>query len=133
MVADMARGLTWYIQPHTSMQFSLANPGIERLRISYLHHTSIKYADIIGGNSVRKETIEWEDDDCWIVRKFDRDSDEVDFSSSIYSYYYIDKVTFNSWEMPVSELKEYKKTHKEIQNKVQDKPKTKSDDLYHNP
>ena len=134
MVADLARGLTWYIQPHTSMQFSLANPGIERLRISDLHHSSVKYADIIGGNSVRKETIEWEDDDCWIVRKYEGNSDEneEDESSSIreYRYHYIDKATFDSREMPMTELKEFKKTHKEIQNK----PKTKSDDLYqHSP
>lgn len=118
IVADLARGLTWYIQPHTSMQFSLANPGIERLRISDLHHSSVKYADIIGGNSVRKETIEWEDDDCWIVRRYEGDSDEEGNSSSIqeYHYHYIDKATFDSREMPVTELKEFKKTHKTKQD-----------------
>lgn len=136
MVADLARGLTWYIQPQTSMQFSLANPGIERLRISDLHHSSVKYADIIGGNSVRKETIEWEDDNCWIVRRGEEDDSlEEDNSSSTqdYRYYYINKGTFDSREMPMTELKEFKKTHKEIQNKMQDKPKTNSDDLYHLP
>ena len=131
MVADMARGLTWYIQPHTSMQFSLANPGIERLRISDLHHSSVKYADVIGGNSVRKETIEWEDDDCWIVRKYDGDSDEEENNSSIqeYRYHYIDKATFDSREMPTTELKEFKKTHKAKQDKT-DKPKSNSDVVY---
>lgn len=112
MVADLARGLTWYILPHTSMQFSLANPGIERLRISDLHHTSIKYADIIGGNSVQKEIIEWEDDDCWIVRRYEDRSYEDDKSSSfqITRYFYVDKINFDSWEMSQSELKEFKKT-----------------------
>ena len=118
MVADLARGLTWYILPHTSMQFSLANPGIERLRISNLHHTSVKDADIIGGNSVRKEAIEWEDDDCWIARRYVNDSVEDDNSSSLqpYRYYYIDKATFDSREMSQAELKEFKKTHKETKN-----------------
>lgn len=131
MVADMARGLTWYIQPHTSMQFSLANPGIERLRISDLHHSSVKYADIIGGNSVRKETIEWEDDDCWIIRRFVDDDNSS--SSQFYRYYYINKATFDSSEMSMADLKEFKKTHKEMQNKVQDSSKTNGDDLYPNP
>lgn len=112
MVADLARGLTWYILPHTSMQFSLANPGIERLRISDLRHSSIKYADIIGGNSVRKETIEWEDDVCWIIREENHD----DSSNQLYSYRYIDKGTFESRDMPHAELKEFKKTHKEKLN-----------------
>ena len=112
MVADLARGLTWYILPHTSMQFSLANPGIERLRISDLRHSSIKYADIIGGNSVRKETIEWEDDVCWIIREENHD----DSSNQLYSYRYIDKGTFESRDMPHAELKEFKKTHKEKMN-----------------
>lgn len=132
MVADLARGLTWFIQPHTSMQFSLANPGIERLRISDLHHSSVKYADIIGGNSVRKETIEWEDDDCWIVRRADEDDsleEDNSFSIQDYSYYYIDKSSFDTREMPITELKEFKKTHKEIQNKS----KTNSVGLYPHP
>lgn len=138
MVADLARGLTWYIQPHTSMQFSLANPGIERLRISDLHHSSVKYADIIGGNSVRKETIEWEDDDCWIVRRYESDPDgeeEGDNNSSSIQecrYHYIDKATFDSREMPATELKEFKKTHKAKQDKA-DKPKSSSDDIYLSP
>lgn len=117
MVADLARGFTWYIQPRTSMEFSLANPGIERLRISDIYHSSVKYADIIGGNFVRKETIEWEDNDCWIVRRYEGDSSEEEGdnnSSSIkeYRYHYIDKATFDSREMTVTELKEFKKTHK---------------------
>lgn len=114
MVADLARGLTWYIQPHTSMQFSMANPGIERLRISDLHHSSVKYADIIGGNSVQKATIEWEDDNCWIVLWFVEDKDPNNNNSPYYyqTYQYIDKATFESREMTITELKEFKKTHK---------------------
>ena len=120
MVADLVRGLTWYIRPHTSLQFSLANPGIERLRISDLNHLSVKYADIIGGNSVRKEDVEWEDDNCWIVRRIDGDSDPYadnnDATIPDYSYHYIDKATFESREITVVELKEFKKKQK-IKNK----------------
>lgn len=114
MVADLARGLTWYILPHTSMQFSLANPGIERLRISNLYHASVKYVDILGGNSVRKETLEWEDDDCWIVVRYEYYSNENENGSYLqpYRYYYIDKATFDSKEMSQVELKDFKKTHK---------------------
>lgn len=113
MVADLARGLIWYIQPHASMQFSMANPGIERFRISDLHHSSVKYADIIGGNSVQKATIEWEDDNCWIVLWFVEDYDLNNNQPNYYqTYQYIDKATFESREMTLTELKEFKKTHK---------------------
>lgn len=132
MVVDLARGLTWYILPHTSLQFSMANPGIERLRISDLHHSSVKYADIIGGNSVQKATIEWEDDKCWIVLWLIEDKDPNNNNQPYYyqTYQYIDKATFESREMTLTELKEFKKTHKEMQKKMQDKPKTNNDDLY---
>ena len=117
MVADLARGLTWYILPHTSLQFSMANPGIERLRISNLKHTSVKYADIIGGNSVQKVTLEWEDENCWIVRWFVDNADQVydvpDYSNSYQYYQYIDKATYESRDMTISEVKEFKKNHKE--------------------
>ena len=121
MIADMARGLTWYIPQHTSMQFSLANPGIERFRISDLHHTSVKYADIIGGNSVKKENVEWEDDDCWIVQRYesetaDENGRSPDFVTFCYHYYYIKKITYEIKRMTSAELKEFKKTHKTNQN-----------------
>ena len=113
MVVDLARGLTWYVLPHASLQYSMANPGIERLRISNLHHTSVKYADIIGGNSVQKVTLEWEDDNCWIVLWFVENPDSNGIIPDGYQVYqYIDKATFKSWEMTFSEVKEFKKAHK---------------------
>lgn len=120
MVADLVRGLTWYIPQRTSMQFSLPNPGIERLRISDLHHTSVKYADIIGGNSVNKETVEWEDDDCWIVQRCQgKNFDGGDTSFPEYYdcyYYYIKKITFESIEISREEVKEFKRAHKAEKN-----------------
>lgn len=117
MVVDLVRGLTWYILPHTSLQFSLANPGIERLRISDLHHTSVKYADVIGGNSVQKEYIEWEDDNCWIVRRVEGspsyNGDGYDEAFHEYTYHYINKASFKRKEMTWDEVKAFKKTHKE--------------------
>lgn len=112
MVADLARGLTWYILPHTSMQFSMENPGIERLRISYLDHTSVKYADIIGGNYVKKEDIEWEDDDCWIIRRNAENPTGEYRKDFDYIYFYMEKATYESWEMTEKEVKEFKKAHK---------------------
>ena len=117
MVADLARGLTWYILPHTSLQFSMGNPGIERLRISNLNHTSVKYADIIGGNSVQKVTLEWEDENCWIVLWLVGDSDSVydmpNLGNSYQYYQYIDKNTFETRNMTLQEVKDFKKAHKE--------------------
>ena len=102
------------------MQFSLPNPGIERLRISDLHHTSVKYADIIGGNSVNKETVEWEDDDCWIVQRCQgKNFDGGDTSFPEYYdcyYYYIKKITFESIEISREEVKEFKRAHKAEKN-----------------
>lgn len=110
MVVDLARGLTWYILPHASLQLSMENPSIERLRISDLHHNSVKYADIIGGNSVQKVTLEWEDDNCWIVLWFVENSD---FPNGGYqTYQYIDKTTFESRKMTYTEVREYEKIHK---------------------
>lgn len=117
MVADIARGLTWYILPHTSMQFSMPNPGVERLRISDLQHKSVKYADIVGGSYVEKEAVAWEDDNCWIVLRFEEGSDLKQYEGRVptsdYTYYYINKETYDSTEMPPTEFKEFKKTHKE--------------------
>lgn len=117
MVADLARGLTWYILPHTSLQFSMANPGIERLRISNLNHTSVKYADIIGGNSVQKVTLEWEDENCWIVLWLVGDSNSVydmpNLGNSYQYYQYIDKNTFETRNMTLQEVKDFKKAHKD--------------------
>lgn len=117
MVADMARGLTWYILPHTSMQFSLPNPGIERLRISDLQHKSVKYADIVGGSYVEKEVVAWEDDNSWIVLRFKEGSDMDEYEGRLpntdYTYYCINKATYDSFEMTPTEFKDFKKAHKE--------------------
>lgn len=116
MVADMARGLTWYILPHTSMQFSMPNPGIERLRISDLQHKSIKYADIVGGSYVEKESLAWEDDNCWIVVKYKEGSDLKQYEGRIpttdYTYRCINKETYDITEMTPTEFQEFKKAHK---------------------
>jgi len=116
MVADLARGLTWYILPHTSLQFSMANPGIERLRISNLNHTKVSYADVIGGNSVQKVTLEWEDENCWIVLWYVEGSDSgnnmPNYSNSYQYFQYIDKKTYETRNMTLSEVREYKKAHK---------------------
>ncbi len=55
MVADQIRGLVWYVRPHTSLQFFMANPGFEQLRISGIHNTDISYATLIAGNNEDKE------------------------------------------------------------------------------
>ena len=107
MVSDLERGLTWYILPHSSLQFNLNNPGIEHLRISNINQTNIQYADILAANTTKKETIEWEDDECWIrkVSKFIKDEKYVE-----YTYYYISKTTFESRKISLDEVKQIKKS-----------------------
>jgi len=114
VVGDLARGLTWYILPHTSMQFSLENPGIERLRICHPDQASVKYVDIIGGNYATKETIVWEDVNCWIVKKT---GDEIvdDYGRPSEEYYFVKKGTFEMEKMSEKEVKEFKKEHKGMQ------------------
>jgi len=116
MVGDLARGLTWYILPHTSMLFSLENPGIERLRICHPDQSSVKYVDIIGGNYATKETVVWEDDNCWIVKRAEEEYGDVYrgvFQN--YNYFFVKKGTYETVEMTPEEVKEFKKEHKEMQ------------------
>jgi hypothetical protein len=117
LVSDIARGLVWYVLPHTSIQFNMINPGIEQLRISDLHHTNVQYADIIGANIVQKEVIECEDEECWITVLDDiyayRNGNRKDYSGPIYTY--INKTTFEKREISAAEVKNYKKKIKEAQ------------------
>lgn len=115
VVGDLARGLTWYILPHTSMQFSLENPGIERLRICHPDQSSVKYVDIIGGNSATKAIVEYEDVNCWILKK---DVEEYDKNNTLIintHYYFLKKGTYETDEMSLQEVKEFKKDHKGMQ------------------
>lgn len=115
VVGDLARGLTWYILPHTSMQFSMENPGIERLRICHPDQSSVKYVDIVGGNYVTKEEIEWEDVNCWIVKKEVEDYDKNNIVTINTHYYFVKKGTYEMEEMSTQELKDFKKEHKGMQ------------------
>lgn len=106
MVSDLERGLVWYVLPHSSLQFELTNPGIEHLRISNLEQTNIQYADIIAANIVKKETIEWEDDECWIKTKEEYIKNK-NYINKL--YFYINKKTFESHQMSSEEVKLFKK------------------------
>ena len=100
IISDIARGLVWYVLPHTTIQFNMINPGIEQLRISDLHHKNVQYADIIGANFAQKMEIEYEDDECWIPMIFKGNSPD---------YYYISKKTFKKYKITAEKVKEYKK------------------------
>lgn len=115
VVGDLARGLTWYILPHTSMQFSMENPGIERLRICHPDQTDGKFVDIVAGNYATKETVEFEDVNCWIVKKDVEECDKNNNISVKTHYYFLKKGTFETDEMTLQEVKEFKKEHKGMQ------------------
>ena len=118
VISDQVRGLVWYILPHSSMQFNMPNPGAEHLRISNLDNTNIQYADILGGNFVHKENIEWEDDECWITVEDDYYELKAKGGLKNYTgpiYTHINKVTFESHIVSEKEVKDYKKEAKKTQ------------------
>ena len=119
VISDQVRGLVWYILPHTSMQFNMPNPGAEHLRISDLNNKNIQYADIIGANYVKKENIEWEDDECWITIEDDFYDLKAKNEMKKYTgpkYTYINKATYDSHEISAEEVKRHKKQIKINQN-----------------
>ena len=110
MVVDMERGLTWFALPHKTLVFTLSNPGVEQLRISDVHHQMVEYVTAAAGSSVKKETIEWEDDECWIVSYTDHSYENYNTT-----YKYISKVTYERREMTKKEVKDFKKEKKAMQ------------------
>ena len=109
MVNDMDRGLTWYIQPHESLQIPISNPDALRLRISDLHHTYVNFANVVAGSKLTKYELGWEDNDCWIVINYDKTtSNEIkikDYTLINKIDYRQEKLTRNEFEKLKNELK----------------------------
>lgn len=79
MVADLDRGMVWYVQPHETLRLATANPDATRLRISDIRSEQIRYVSAIGGSSLTKYMIGYEDDECWIVPVKDKDEKKGDY------------------------------------------------------
>lgn len=67
MVNDMERGLVWYVQPSQSLHIKMNNPDASSLRISDVHNDNVRFVLAMAGSEANKRTIEWEDDDFWII------------------------------------------------------------------
>lgn len=67
-VADMERGLVWYILPHQYLNLSSFNPDMANLRIANTDpfHQDVKYVVMEAGSSVSKQEIKYENEECWI-------------------------------------------------------------------
>lgn len=57
MVCDMERGLVWYVLPKQTLELSIRNPNLMKLRISDIHHNRVRYATIAAGSVVEKKEI----------------------------------------------------------------------------
>lgn len=109
MVADIERGLVWYVMPGHSCTLQLSNPDAALLRISDAEFTtkSICYATLSGGSSVTQEEILYEDDNCFVVRHYD-DNDELYAPITPTELFYIDKDDFTENPYSSKQLKELK-------------------------
>lgn len=115
MVNDMERGLTWYVQPFQSLHFNFKNPDASSLRISDVHNNNVKYVLAMAGSEVKKRTIEWEDDNYWVICI----SHPTGYygQKEIDKYILMSKTDFSKKDMTVEEyeafIKEIKKQQKE--------------------
>ena len=113
MVNDMERGLTWYVQPNQSLHFKFKNPDASSLRISGVHNNNVKHVLAMAGSEVKKRTIEWEDDDFWVIcishPTGSYGQKEID------KYILMSKTDFSKKDMTVEEYEAFKKEMKKQQ------------------
>ena len=109
MVADVERGLVWYVLPGHTCTLQLNNPDAAILRISDAKNTdnSICYATLTGGSSITKEEIVYEDDDYLVVKHIE-DIDNIYSSFKPSEYYCIDKDDYTETPYSFNQLKELK-------------------------
>ena len=113
MVNDMERGLTWYVQPFQSLHFKFKNPDASSLRISDVHNNNVKYVLAMAGSEVKKRTIEWEDDNYWVICI----SHPTGYygQKEIDKYILMSKTDFSKKDLTVEEYEAFKKEIKKQQ------------------
>ena len=72
MIADLDRGLVWFVKPHSSLFIKLNNPDMLSLRVSDIRNSSVKYVEIGAGSITKSTEIEWEDEDYWAFPLYER-------------------------------------------------------------
>lgn len=110
MVNDMDRGLTWYILPNHSLQLSMNNPDLSRLRISDVNSNWVRYVNAIAGSRVKKWDIGLEDDECWMVCIFAPPKGVE--ATDVIGYRKVSKIDYSKREISIDEFLEYKKENK---------------------
>jgi len=109
IVNDLARGLTWYVQPHQSIQFEVSNPDMAQLRISNINSSKVDFVTVGAGSSVRKEYISYEDDECWIAKIYRKIGDDYDMSHEPIAYSWISKKTYEAKVISVDDYRQFMK------------------------
>ena len=110
MVCDMERGLTWWIMPHESMQLTLNNPDVARLRISDPKNNNVRYVSAVAGSKVTKWEIDLETDDYWYSPVYMPNKPHDSFS--LLHYIRISKADYIEEKISKEEFKEAKKAAK---------------------
>ena len=77
MIADIDRGLVWYMKPKTVLYLDVHNPSVLSLRISDLFHKRIRYATIAAGSLTKSVEVEWEDSEYIAFPLYERGPSEM--------------------------------------------------------
>lgn len=115
MVADIERGLVWYVRSGSTFVTELGNPDVAQLRISDVNNPnqSPLYATVCGGSTILKEDIVFENDELWIVTPADEDY-ELYQRSKDKEYRVVSKDDFSQQPISYEEYREMKKNNNEI-------------------
>ena len=109
MVADMDRGLVWYMKPKTALYLAVDNPSVLSLRISDLFHKHIQYATIAAGSLTKSAEVEWEDSEYWAFPLYERGESAMGTTYTEVNRYMVKhKYNGTSKEYSKKEFKEFK-------------------------
>lgn len=110
-IADLQRGLIWYLRPNEYVKLRAYNPDIARFRISNADPRlpqDIRYVTITAASILQKRTIQYEDDNYWIYPE-----EPID-EYAPQEYYAIDRISYELKIMSESEFKKYVKDAKTL-------------------
>lgn len=113
MVADIDRGLVWYLKPKTALYLAVDNPSVLSLRISDLFHKNIQYATVAAGSLTKSAEVEWEDSEYWAFPLYERGESAMGTTYTEVNRYMVKhKYNGTSKEYSRKEFKEFKASRK---------------------
>jgi len=127
-VSDMAKGTSsWYIAPRGYITLELVNPSSTQYRVSNVYVMDPKtpeieqetaYVTVEANSSVKKESIDFEDDDCWIFVERDLRVNATEENNwGIVSISRLDKETFKWTNITYDELEYLKFLKKDAEKR----------------